>query len=143
MLQILQEKVNKEPSNELYGNMMTNLEARAAPSWCPMAHGPTTRRGVRLLDMPFGVISRQFNVCRHLGDAFTPATLHQAVIGPEPVAIEACRLIEALARRRPSNCPNLQGDVLTRIFSFRERPVVRFAALAALTWIARCPYAKR
>ena len=32
---------------------------------------------------------------------------------------------------------------MTRLFSFRERHPVRFAALGALTWMARCPYSKR
>ncbi|KAL1528780.1 hypothetical protein AB1Y20_010107 [Prymnesium parvum] len=67
----------------------------------------------------------------------------EALIGPEIVAIETCRLVEALARRRPANAPRLQGEVIQRLFSFRERAKVRHAALGALTWIARCPIGKR
>ena len=66
------------------------------------------------------------------GYANSKVSNFECIIGPEKVAIEACKLVEALARRRVANCVHLPSDVLQRLFSFRERTPVRWAALAAV-----------
>jgi len=62
-----------------------------------------------------------------------------ALLGPETVVIGTLKLLEALVRRRVSNCQKIDMMTLTNIWGFRHNGRVRRAAASLLAWITRCP----
>jgi len=65
------------------------------------------------------------------------------LLGPDPsVAVGLLQLLEALARRRPSNSPRLFLDTLQTSWGFRHSPRVRRALARLIAWLYRCPVAK-
>ena len=74
------------------------------------------------------------------GSAQLKSTRFAGLMSSAPSSsVGGLQLLEALARRRVSNCPRLFVDYLSNCWSFRDDARVRRQAASTIAWVMRCP----